>query len=72
MTTAWAIIAVVFVLVGLVGTMLPGLPGAVLVLAGLVRLAWLDDFVHIGTGTIVVLTALTAASYVVDMTATAL
>ena len=50
MTTVWAVIAVVLVLVGLAGTMLPGLPGAVLVLAGLVWLAWLDDFARIGAG----------------------
>lgn len=72
MTTVWAVIAVVLVLVGLVGTMLPGLPGAVLVLAGLVWLARLDDFARIGAGTIGLLTTLAVASYGVDIAATAL
>ena len=72
MTTVWAVLAGVVVLVGVVGTVLPGLPGAVLVLAGFVWLAWLDEFTHIGRGTIVLLTALTIASYAVDLAATAL
>ena len=71
-TTVWAVLAGVVVLVGVVGTVLPGLPGAVLVLAGFVWLAWLDEFTHIGSGTIVLLTALTVASYAVDLAATAL
>ena len=69
MTITWAIIAIVLVLVGLAGTVLPGLPGAVLVLAGLV---WLDDFSRIGAGTIALLAVLAVASYAVDLTATAL
>ena len=67
MTVALAILAVGLVIVGTVGTVLPGLPGVPLVLAGLVALAWLDDFVRVGPWTVAALAALTAASYVAEL-----
>jgi uncharacterized protein YqgC (DUF456 family) len=65
------ILAVGLVLVGLVGTVLPALPGAVLVFAGLALAAWIDGFRRVGLPTLAGLAALTAASYVLDMVATA-
>jgi hypothetical protein len=65
------IAAVGLVLVGIAGTVLPGLPGAVLVLAGLALAAWIDGFARVGLGTLVVLAALTAATYALDVVATA-
>ncbi|HEX9207980.1 MAG TPA: DUF456 domain-containing protein, partial [Steroidobacteraceae bacterium] len=66
------ILAVVLVLVGLAGAVLPALPGVPLVFAGLVVGAWADDFQRVGWLTLTFLGLLTLASFVVDFTATAL
>ncbi len=63
------VIAVVLVVAGVVGLVLPPLPGALLILAGLVLAAWAEDFVYAGGGTIVVLAVLAALTYVVDFAA---
>jgi uncharacterized protein YqgC (DUF456 family) len=65
------VLAVGLVLVGVAGTVLPGLPGAILVLAGLGLAAWIDGFARVGLGTLAVLAALTAATYALDVAATA-
>ena len=65
------ILAVGLVLLGIAGTVLPGLPGAVLVLAGLALAAWIDGFARVGLGTLAVLAVLTAATYALDFVATA-
>ena len=67
----WAL-AVVLVAVGLVGVVLPALPGTVLIFAGLLLAAWADGFVRVGTGTIILLGVLTVASYFVDFATVAL
>jgi uncharacterized protein YqgC (DUF456 family) len=64
-------LAVGLVLVGVAGTVLPGLPGAILVLAGLVLAAWIDGFARVGLPTLIALTALTLATYALDLVATA-
>jgi uncharacterized protein YqgC (DUF456 family) len=65
------ILVVGLVGVGVVGTVLPGLPGAVLVFAGLALAAWIDGFARVGLPTLAGLAALTAASYLLDLVATA-
>lgn len=65
-------VAVLLVLVGLAGTILPALPGLPLVFAGMLLGAWVGDFQHIGIPVIVALGALTLLSLVVDFWATAL
>ena len=67
----WAL-AVVLVAVGLVGVVLPALPGTVLIFAGLLLAAWADGFVRVGTATIILLGVLTVASYFVDIATVAL
>ena len=67
----WAL-AVVLVVVGLAGIVLPGLPGTALIFAGLFLAAWADGFVRVGTGTIMLLGVLTVASYFVDIATVAL
>src|SRR2546426_4659705 len=62
----WAL-AVVLVVVGLAGIVLPALPGTVLIFAGLLLAAWADGFVRVGVGTIIVLGVLTLATYFVDI-----
>ena len=66
------IAAAALVLAGVVGSVLPALPGPPLVLAGLLLLAWMDDFSRVGGVTVAVLVVLTALTYAVDFTASAL
>jgi uncharacterized protein YqgC (DUF456 family) len=57
---------VALVLVGLAGIILPGLPGHVLILAGLVLAAWADGFTRVSGWTLGVIALIAAASYLVD------
>jgi len=66
------LLAAALVLVGIVGVVVPGLPGAILVFAGLALAAWIDGFVRVGLGTLAVLAALTALTYALDFVATAI
>ena len=63
------VLAGLLVLVGILGTALPALPGVLMVFAGLLLAAWTDGFVHVGTGTLVVLGLLAALTYAVDFAA---
>jgi uncharacterized protein len=65
-------IAVMLVVVGLIGVVVPVIPGAVLIFSGLLVAAWADGFARVGVGTIIVLGILTAATYVVDVATMAL
>jgi len=66
----WAL-AVVMVAVGVVGIVMPALPGHLLILAGLVLAAWADDFVHISGWTLGVIAAIAVASFAIDFVAAA-
>ena len=66
------ILAALLVLAGFAGLMLPALPGAPLLFAGLVVAAWVEDFAYVGTGTIIVLAVLAALISAVDFVAGAL
>lgn len=66
------IVGVLLVIVGLAGTVLPALPGAMLIVAGLVVAAWADGFTKVGVWTLVVIGVIGAASYLVDLAAAAL
>ena len=61
------VLAVVLVVIGLIGVVVPGLPGAILIFAGLLLAAWADGFVRVSAFTIVALGILTAATYGVDV-----
>jgi uncharacterized protein YqgC (DUF456 family) len=67
----WAL-AVILVIVGLIGIVMPALPGTILVFAGLCLAAWADGFMRVSVATMVVLGLLAAASYSVDFIATVL
>lgn len=64
--------AVILIVVGLVGIVLPALPGTILILAGLVLGAWADNFARVGPGMLVLIGVIGAASYAVDFVAAAL
>lgn len=66
------VLAAALVLLGLVGVVLPALPGLPLVYAGMLLAAWADGFERIGVWTLVALGVLTALSLAVDLAATAM
>jgi uncharacterized protein YqgC (DUF456 family) len=65
------VLAVGLVIAGLVGIVMPAVPGTVLIFAGLWLAAWADGFMRVGAGTLVVLGVVAAATYTVDMLAMA-
>ena len=69
-TLLW-ILAVAMMLVGIVGTVLPALPGVLLVLAGIVLAAWIDHFQKIGPVALGLCTLLALAGVALDYLATA-
>ncbi len=64
------IISGLLVIAGLVGLVLPGLPGAPLIFAGLLLAAWAEGFEYIGLGTIVVIAVIALLTFAVDFWAT--
>ena len=59
------------VVIGLVGIVMPALPGHVLILGGLILAAWADEFRHVGVWTLVAIGVIAAASYAIDFVAAA-
>ena len=66
------IVAVILVVVGLAGIVLPALPGTMLILAGLNLAAWADDFTRVGPAMLILIGVIGAASYGVDFVAAVL
>ncbi|WP_103076013.1 DUF456 domain-containing protein [Solilutibacter silvestris] len=65
------LLAAILVLAGLIGVMLPVLPGLPLVFAGLLLSAWADGFQHVGAVRLTLLALLTLASLGIDFWAAA-
>lgn len=67
LTTAlgWAA-SILLIVAGLAGTVLPVLPGPVLVLGGIVLGAWLDDFSRVGGWTLAAVMVLAVLAWVLD------
>jgi hypothetical protein len=65
-------LAVVLVIIGLAGIILPAIPGTILIFAGLWLAAWADGFTRVSAGTIVVLGIVAAATYFIDIAMMAL
>lgn len=70
-TALWYAIAVLLVIVGLLGTILPALPGLPLVFAGMLLAAWVDGFEQVSVTVVAVLGVLTVLSLLIDFWATA-
>lgn len=63
----WWILAITLIIVGVVGTIAPVLPGAALVFAGMLVAAWIDHFQRIGWITLTLLGLLTLSVFVIDV-----
>jgi uncharacterized protein YqgC (DUF456 family) len=64
----WAL-ASLLVLAGMVGTILPALPGPLFMFGGLVVAAWAEQFAYVGLWSISVCAGLTILAYAVDFAA---
>lgn len=62
-------IGILLVFVGLIGLILPILPGPALIFAGLVLAAWAEDFAHAGIKTITILAFLAILAHAIDFIA---
>jgi uncharacterized protein YqgC (DUF456 family) len=70
-TLLW-IAAVAMIVVGVVGTVLPALPGVVLIFGGIALAAWIDGFQRISVWSVGAAAVLTAIAFVVDYVAAVL
>jgi uncharacterized protein YqgC (DUF456 family) len=68
----WYAAAALLVILGIVGTVLPVLPGALLVFAGLLLAAWAGGFAHVGWVGLAVIGTLGLLSLAVDFAASIL
>lgn len=64
------LLAIALMVVGLIGTVLPALPGVVLVLAGVIVGAWIDDFAKVPVWAVVLIAVLAVIAWVTDYVAT--
>ena len=67
-TLLW-LLSVALIVAGVAGTVLPALPGTLLVLAGIVLGAWIDDFARVGWGVLTVVIVLAVLAWVLDYVA---
>lgn len=63
------ILCAALILVGLAGTVLPVLPGTILVWGGIVLGAWIDDFTRVSMTTVVVVSVLAIMAWGLDYVA---
>lgn len=63
------ILSAALIAIGVIGTVLPALPGTPLVFAGMLLAAWADGFQSISVVTVVVLAVLTALALAIDIVA---
>lgn len=66
------IITALLIVVGVAGTVLPALPGTILVLAGIVLGAWLDDFTRVKWWVVAIISVLAVVAWATDYFATIL
>lgn len=67
-TLLW-VLCVALIILGLAGTVLPVLPGTLLVWAGIVLGAWIDDFARVSVTTVVVVSVLGVVAWGLDYAA---
>jgi uncharacterized protein YqgC (DUF456 family) len=70
-TIALWLAASVLIVIGVLGLLLPALPGAPLIFLGALLAAWAEDFVYIGWGSLMALGVLSVLAVVVDFVANA-
>jgi hypothetical protein len=71
MTALLWVLAAVMVAVGLIGIVMPVLPGHMLILAGLALAAWADGFTHVSGWTLGIIAIIAIASFGIDFVSAA-
>jgi uncharacterized protein YqgC (DUF456 family) len=66
MNIALWILSVLLIVVGVAGTVLPAVPGVILVLVGIVLGAWIDDFTRVSGTTVWIAAFLAVAAWVIE------
>ena len=66
------IAAFLLIVIGVAGTVLPALPGTLLVLGGIVLGAWLDDFTRVKPWVVAIIAVMAIAAWATDFLATLL
>lgn len=66
--TLW-ILAATLIVIGVVGTVVPALPGVALIFGGILLGAWIDDFTVVSTGTVIACGVITALAWAVEYVA---
>jgi uncharacterized protein YqgC (DUF456 family) len=69
MTIVLWVLAIAMIVAGVAGTVLPALPGAALVFAGVLLAAWIDDFARISGWLVAIEAALAAIAFAADFAA---
>jgi uncharacterized protein YqgC (DUF456 family) len=67
--TLMLVLAALLVLTGLAGVLLPALPGAPVIFAGLLLAAWAEDFAYVGAGWLLLFAVFTGLIMLVDFIA---
>ncbi|HEU4622455.1 MAG TPA: DUF456 domain-containing protein [Burkholderiaceae bacterium] len=66
------VLAVAAIVIGIIGTVLPALPGVVLVFAGIALGAWIDGFTRVSSNMLIVIGVLALAAWATDYIAAAM
>ena len=59
-------VAFLLILVGVAGTIIPALPGITMIFAGAWLIAYMEDYLYFGWGTLIALGVLTVISIIID------
>jgi uncharacterized protein len=65
------VVALMMIVTGLLGLVLPALPGPLLLFAGLLVAAWAEQFAYVGPGTLIGLGVMAALAILLDLVASA-
>jgi uncharacterized protein len=65
-TWLW-VLAIALIVIGVIGTVVPGIPGVGVIFGGMLLAAWIDGFTEIGWTTIIILGVLTALAFAADI-----
>jgi uncharacterized protein len=69
MDVVWWSLAILLIVVGVAGAVLPALPGPILVLAGVALAAWIDGFTRVGMAAVAIVAVLAVMSWILDYAA---
>jgi uncharacterized protein len=66
MDVVWWSLAVLLIVAGIAGAVLPALPGPLLVLAGVALGAWIDGFTRVGGAVVAIVAVLAVMAWILD------